>query len=675
MSIKSKIISFFILFAIVLGGTTGTILFIEKNSLNKQSKETTETLTAQATETVEKDLQRLTSLIGEQVITMEKEIDRSMYNAALILQEMDRNNDVTLAQLEQLKATTSMGDYYIADTNGVFTLSTEAGASGLSLYDIWDGYRMLMTGEATELPSAMKMKVETGEIFKFTAIPRANGKGIVQSSLAVDGVEEMLTTFFEQDYGLQNLNLFDNDHLVLTENNVSGVKSTFKKGQVTTDEEVAAIFSGKEASVKIAGNIAEVYAPVYYDGEVRYALYASIDTQPYFASTNYISNALKDVHAAISSSIVQTILISIVIMIVLLVILSGIITKQLKPLGLFAENLRELSSNHEIGEVKEAELKEIKSAIEEVKQHYQTILTSVYDNTQAVSQAQSEYSSEMRTTTETLYEVTEAVRSTAYNSQQQAEQVMQAEQNIENKSIMLQQVLGETDELAKISHDTKSATLHSIQGMELLSKTIDTMAEEVHYNGERMNGLLDNSAQIGDIIQLIENIANNTNLLALNASIEAARAGEQGKGFAVVADEVRKLAEQSAVATRKISGILLELQQEIQIAKTSNDQQITTIESSKVEMTDARYLIEQLINSTELSRHKISALDKLVEDLERSGQDENRIFKSLYTSIQSNAANSEELLSMIEGVSLSVQRLNGLLDALVNHTEELQQTF
>lgn len=148
MSIKSKVLSFFVVFTVVLISVVGAMLLFERSRIDQQATETTETLAVQATETAEKDLKRLTALIGEQVTTVEEEIDNSMLNAALILKEMDQHSEVTLAQLEQLKKTTGMNDYYITDSNGVFTLTTEESATGLSLFDIWDGYRMLLTGEA-----------------------------------------------------------------------------------------------------------------------------------------------------------------------------------------------------------------------------------------------------------------------------------------------------------------------------------------------------------------------------------------------------------------------------------------------------------------------------------------------------------------------------------------------
>ncbi|MBJ6750931.1 methyl-accepting chemotaxis protein [Geomonas anaerohicana] len=163
----------------------------------------------------------------------------------------------------------------------------------------------------------------------------------------------------------------------------------------------------------------------------------------------------------------------------------------------------------------------------------------------------------------------------------------------------------------------KLASSKATTGAAILDKTLESMhrlAEQVTASAQTVEGLGARSDQIGAIISTIEDIADQTNLLALNAAIEAARAGEQGRGFAVVADEVRALAERTARATREIGEMIKGIQSETKAAVAVMEAGVREVEVGSEEAARSGTALKEILDQVDRVTEQVNQIATAAEE-------------------------------------------------------------
>ncbi len=277
-------------------------------------------------------------------------------------------------------------------------------------------------------------------------------------------------------------------------------------------------------------------------------------------------------------------------------------------------------------------------------QNLHGIISQMRDSSQAVASAATEIAASADEMAEGL--------------QTQEQQTQQVAAAVEELSQSVTEVAAKSADATKASEESQHL---AEDGGKIVSSTIEEMrgiATEVRGSAETINALGVQSEKIGEIIAVINDIADQTNLLALNAAIEAARAGEHGRGFAVVADEVRKLAERTTTATEEVSSSIIGIQKETTSA-------VTLIEAGS----------ERVGRGVELAGEAGSALTSIVggsENLQSMVQD-------IAAAANQQSAASGEIARAVEGIdSITRQSSQGASQSaqaagdLAHQAEQLQ---
>jgi methyl-accepting chemotaxis protein len=299
-----------------------------------------------------------------------------------------------------------------------------------------------------------------------------------------------------------------------------------------------------------------------------------------------------------------------------------------------------------------------------------------------VAKGAQEQANAVAQTSAVMAKLSEAVEGIQRGALEQAQELERAEaaravlsEKVDGFNQTTQAVAGEAQKVTQAGQEGVKLVVKTNQGMERVRQATGQLAE-------RVNDLGRSSSQIGAIAETIDDIAAQTNLLALNAAIEAARAGEHGKGFAVVADEVRKLAERSAQATKEITSLIQAVQvgaNEVSEAMKLTGADVSTAaeltEQSGQAFKEIAGMAQSVLNRVEAIQGEMKAMLAAAGQLEQSTARVTDVAQRNQRSAQTMRVLNNQVVESLDSVSAVVEENTAATEQMAASSSEVTQAI
>ena len=381
------------------------------------------------------------------------------------------------------------------------------------------------------------------------------------------------------------------------------------------------------------------YAPVKIGQDLNWAILSEIDEAEVLITPNSIRNTL----------IINAIVVLVIVLIIAYYIIA---TSIIKPINSFKAKILKISDNHDLVQRVETNAPQ---EIMEMGNSFNALLKSL----QEVISTSKNSSTENASISHELSTTALGVGNNVGNSVLIVEDATVQARDLQDKIVtFIADAQESKEDIIKANKNLETARDDIISLTGKVQNTAETEAQLAH----NMEALSKDANEVKTVLVVISDIADQTNLLALNAAIEAARAGEHGRGFAVVADEVRKLAERTQKTLSEINATISVVVQSIGDAST----QMSANSDDIQELVSIAQGVENRINSTvDIVNSTVSASNRTVEDFENTGRDVELIVgkvEKINEISSTNARSVEEIAAAAEHLNTLTNELNTKLE-------------
>lgn len=413
---------------------------------------------------------------------------------------------------------------------------------------------------------------------------------------------------------------------------------------------------GTQASSEVIAAVLKKGKRFYGQADVAGSSYQTAYMPLKDQNGNIIGMLYTGANQSILASLTQSLFTQFAIVLVIVIMVSVIlvlvftrkINKRLNALKSAFESAGNGDMTIEVSDKTGDELSELSVYYNKMRMKLNDTIQTVQQSALQLASASQQLSAGAEETNQASEKITEAVQQIANGAQDQITRIENSESSLKQASADIRDISANTAAIADKGQLAQSKADIGQKEIANVQAQMDAIHQSIQKSGEIIHQLDGRSKQIEQILSVITQIADQTNLLALNAAIEAARAGEQGKGFAVVADEVRKLAEESQQSAGQISKLIIEIQKDMNRSARSVEHVKTEAAEGVTMIQRTRDAFKEIAAATGEISAEISDLSASVTNISASAHQINDSFAANTADIKESTKNTRQAAALTE---------------------------